>query len=228
MTKKTNKYYFTQDVDDAIVTYNDPSLSYSVRNTLYSNVIYPALDKLAENLINTYKVPYVDLEFTDLKHDLVAFITERLSKFSPNSGKAFSYFTKVGINYLIGLNTKAYEKTKEQVDLMIVDEERDIVREVYRSEFTETLDCFINEWVDKVDRNLKNYFTSKVDRSIADSILELFRQRKVFDNYNKKVLYLLIRERSDVPTHKVTKVVNFLRENFKTEFTKYQKTFKYE
>lgn len=226
MTKKPAKYYFTSIVDDAIIDYNQSNTPYSIKNVLYSNVIYPALDKLAENLINTYKVPYVDLTFEDLKHDLVVFFTERLVKFSPESGKAFSYFTKVGINYLIGLNSKEYKKTKEQVDLVVIDDERNIVNEVYRSEYVETLDSFINEWVEKVDRVLDTLFTSKTDRAVADSVLELFRQRKLLDTYNKKVLYVLVKERADVPTHKITKVVNLLRKNFRAEFNKYQKAYK--
>jgi hypothetical protein len=223
MKEKKNKEYFTQKVDDAIVLYNNTHTAQKDKNRIYTADIYPVLDKLAENLINTSQVSYIQLSYEDLKHDLVVFLTEKLGKFSPSSGKAFSYFTKIGINYLIGLNIKYYKKTKEYVDLEIVDEERDITNELVRSNYLESLDSFINEWVLKVDKNIDKLFSSHVDKSIADSVLELFRQRKLLHTYNKKLLYVLIKERADVPTHKITKVVNQLKKNFEKDFLEYTK-----
>lgn len=223
MAKRTDKYYFTPQVDDAIITYNVVDTPNKVKNLLYNTVIYPAFDKLSENLINTYKVTYIELSFEDLKHDLVVFLTEKLSRFSPESGKAFSYFTKIGINYLIGLNTKYYKKAKEQVDLTLIDEERNIGNELFRSNYIEALDCFLNEWIIRVDSTLEKNFSSKSDRAIVDSVLELFRQRKMLHTYNKKLLYVLIKERADVPTHKITKIVNFLKKDFELGFKNYLK-----
>lgn len=214
MSKNTDRYYFTQNVDDAIIKYNTPNCTFKDKNILYNQVVYPAFDKLAENLINTYKVTYIDLDFEDLKHDLVVFLTEKLDRFSPDSGKAFSYFTKIGINYLIGLNTKHYKKAKERVELTIIDEERNISAEITRSDYLESLNSFIDEWVNRIDHNLEKLFSSKSDRAIVDSVLELFRQRKLLHTYNKKLLYILIRERADVPTSKITNVVNFLKKDF--------------
>jgi hypothetical protein len=79
--KKADRNYFTLDVDNAIIRYNS-SISRKDRELIYSKEIYPSLDKLAENLINTYKCPYIDLSFEDLKHDLVSFLTEKLPNFS--------------------------------------------------------------------------------------------------------------------------------------------------
>lgn len=221
MKKSKNKNYFTHEVDDAIISYNLVTTTEKNRNILYNNIIYPAFDKLAENLVNTCQVSYIELSFDSLKHDLVVFLTEKLSKFSPDSGKAFSYFTKIGINYLTGLNIKYYKKAKERVELNVVDEERNITNEVYRDSYLESLDSFINEWVNKMDLNLDKVFSSHTDKAVADSVLELFRQRKMLHTYNKKLLYVLIKERSDVPTHKITRVVNLLKKNFEREFSEY-------
>ncbi len=225
MAKNTEKNYFTGDVDTAIIEYNFNVDSKKQKNLLYNKTIYPALDKLAENLINTYKVSYIDLSFEDLKHDLVVFLTEKLDRFSPESGKAFSYFTKIGINYLIGLNTKNYKKTKERVELDVIDEERNISSEITRQEYLESLNCFVDEWVLKIDSNLDTLFPSKTDRSIVDSILELFRRRTLLHTYNKKLLYILIRERADVPTNKITSVVNFLKKDFEKGFRNFLKKY---
>ena len=105
--KKKNNQYFTLDVDDAIEQYNNCD-NIRERDRIYVKRIYPAFDKLSENLINTYKCPYIDSSFEDLKHELVSFLTEKLDKFSKESGKAYSYYTRTGINYLIVRNTKNY------------------------------------------------------------------------------------------------------------------------
>jgi hypothetical protein len=68
--------------------------------------------KLTENLINKMKPDYIDSDFLDLQADMVTYITERLDKFNPASGKAYSYYTRTGWNYLIAENSKAYKKIK--------------------------------------------------------------------------------------------------------------------
>lgn len=218
--KKNNKQYFTLEVDEAIIKFNGSDNKY-VKEKIYRKVIYPAFDKLAENLINVNKCPYIDLEFNDLKHDLVSFLTEKLGNFSKDAGKAYSYYTVAGRNYLIALNNKNYSKRKKRVDLDVVDEERDVVLEVSYSDYRESLDCFISEWINDIDNSLYDIFTNEEELSIADSILEIFRIRKSIDTFNKKALYVLIRERTGIKTPKITKVINLLKEDFFYSFDEY-------
>lgn len=221
--KKKNNQYFTLDVDDAIEKYNSSQNDYE-KNRIYVTRIYPAFDKLSENLINTYKCPYIDSSFEDLKHDLVSFLTEKLDKFSRGSGKAYSYYTRTGINYLIARNNKNYALTKkrEEVDVDLADEERDLVSEAYEDSFRESLDSFMSEWIEYVDSKLDILFDNQEEKAIADSVLELFRLRKTMDHFSKKSLYLLIRERTQLKTQKITTVVNILKENFFHRFNDYQ------
>ena len=62
------------------------------------------------------------------------------------------------------------------------------------------------------DEHLENYFPKKRDMQIADAVLELFRRAEYIENFNKKSLYLLIREMTGHPTHYITKVVTKMRE----------------
>jgi hypothetical protein len=74
------------------------------------------------------------------------------------------------------------------------------------------------------DKHLENYFPKKRDLQIADSVLELFRRAEFIENFNKKSLYLLIREMTGHPTHYITKVVNKMKERqmeLYNEFDKY-------
>ena len=58
----------------------------------------------------------------------------------------------------------------------------------------------------------------------ADSLLELFRIRENIDNFNKKALYILIRERTGLKTQNITKVVNKMKKDFTQMFLTYQKS----
>lgn len=220
MRKKKNKEYFTLEVDGAILEFNS-SKNFYERDRIYNKTIYPAFDKLAENLINTYKCPYIDLEFEDLKHDLVSFLTEKLPNYSQDAGKAYSYYTVAGRNYLIALNNKNYSKRKQHVGLDVVDEERDIMTEIHISNYKETMSNFMDYWIQVMDYQIYNMFSNKDDLSIADSVLELFKIRTSIDNFNKKALYHLIKERTNLRTQRITKVLNILKNNFEDSAREY-------
>jgi len=220
--KNPNKEYFTLDVDTAIIKYN-LSDSLKEKHSIYTKDIYPSLDKLAENLINTYKCPYINLEFEDLKHDVVSFLTEKLPNYSQSAGKAYSYYTVAGRNYLIALNTKNYSKRKQMVDLEEVDEERDVVYEVYQNDYREDLHLFVDKWVDDMNIKLYSIFKNSDEIAIADSILELFKMRNIIDVFNKKAIYFIIRERTGIKTQKITKVINIMKKYFFNSMNEYFK-----
>ena len=56
------------------------------------------------------------------------------------------------------------------------------------------------------------------DAQIADAVLELFRKRDTIDVFNKKALYIYIREIVDVKTPKITKVADKLHDIFKSKY----------
>ena len=56
---------------------------------------------------------------------------------------------------------------------------------------------------------------------MADSVLELFRKREHIDVFNKKALYIYIREQGDFKTQKITKVSNQLFGIFKEKYIFY-------
>ncbi len=76
-------------------------------------------------------------------------------------------------------------------------------------EYMEFRDLMLNFW----EKNLTRIFTKKRDIQIADAVLELFRRSQYIENFNKKHLYLLIREMTDCKTHYITKVVNEMKQH---------------
>ena len=119
--KKKRKVYFGQEVQDAVVDYNTSTNDHE-RNVIYGTRIHKAFDKLAENIINTFKFTYFDYGFEDIKHEVVAFMVMNIHKYDHTKGsKAFSYFSVVAKNYLILHNNNNYKKIKSHDKMDVLD-----------------------------------------------------------------------------------------------------------
>jgi hypothetical protein len=131
-----------------------------------------------------------------------------LGKYDGDSGfKAFSYFSIVAKNYLIAENNKNYYLYKKRHAIESIDSERNIVNEQIRSEFVDEQKDFIDIFVDIMEHFLPLIFTKNRDLQVADSVLYLFKTRENIENYNKKALYILIRERTGIKTQYITNVI---------------------
>lgn len=209
--KSKNKQYFTSDTEQAIIEYNLTD-NQRVKDLLYRDRIKPAFDKLAEIVYNKWKFSYFDDDPQDVMSEVVAFMIEKIHMYKNGKGKAFSYFTIVARNYLI-LNNNANYKRYKDTDIMSAmpdhwDTENNFTEEVRNDDHRTFNKVMLNYW----DKHLENFFPKKRDLQIADSVLELFRRAEYIENFNKKSLYLLIREMTGHPTHYITKVVNKMRE----------------
>lgn len=208
--KKRSKRYFTKITEIAINAYNGCD-DQALKNKIYNRFIHYPFDKLSENVIHTYKTYYFNDPYEDVKANVVAFLNEKIDRFNGDNGRAFSYFTVVARNYLFNENNANYARMKSRDDLTAVDSSRNIINEVVDEQMAETKSDFMDFFVEYIDANLYDLFTKDRDRSIADAINELFRTRKDLYSYNKKALYILIRERTGVHTQYITKVVGKLK-----------------
>ena len=82
-------------------------------------------------------------------------------------------------------------------------------------------DDFIVELISYFEKNIPTIFKKKRDIDIANSILELFRRREEIENFNKKALYILIREMTNVETSSITSVVNVFKKHYMTIANQY-------
>jgi hypothetical protein len=227
-TKPTKKrtVYFGRDVQDAIIRYNILEIEKTgtiEKSKLFNNTIYPAFLKLTENIINTWKFHRYETTFSDLQRDAVAFMFTKMPGYDEDKGRAYSYFTIVCKNFLIHKSQVLYEASKTRFELDVVDSERNIGTEISLTDYQETLRDFMIKWCDWCDQNLEKLFKSKRDRRIADSLLEIFRNSEDIDIHNKKLLYILVRERASVETQHITKVVRIFKDLFTDMFSDYRK-----
>jgi len=219
--KKKQNVYFTQDTEDAIVEYNNCK-NEILRNEIYTKRIHPAFYKLAEIMIHRFKFYNFDVPHEDVKHEVIAFLHEKLGKYDNTTGfKAFSYFSIIAKNYLIAENNKNYYQYKKRYSIETIDSERNIVNEQLREEFTDEQRDFIDLFVELMEKYLPLVFPKNRDLQVADSVLYLFKTRENIENYNKKALYILIRERTGVRTQYITNVITEIRDIYTKVYTEY-------
>jgi len=218
--KKKSKMYFGTPAQDAIIAYNncdDPKM----RNKIYEDGIKYPFEKMAENVMNTFKFSYFDVPKSEIQHEVVSHMLEKIHMFQEGKGRAFSYFTIVAKNYLILLNNGNYKDWKKTALISEMPQtwnpENDHYEVEEGGEFREFKEIMLKYW----DKNLTKVFIKRRDIQIADSILELFRRSEYVENFNKKHLYLLIREMTDCKTHYITKVVNVMKTHQKRMLNEY-------
>jgi hypothetical protein len=221
--KRKNKMYFTPVTEKAIVAYNNEK-EYSKRNRVYSQHIHYPVWKLAQNIINRFKFPYMNGTTEDKQYEVIGFLLQKLPKYTENKGRAFSYFSIVAKNYCIQTNNKAYKLLKSKTDLLAVDKQRDTVNEEAQSSRKESLKDFTDLFVENYDERVESIFSKNSDVKIAYAVMELFRRRENIEKYNKKALYVLIREMTDEKTQDISRVVNIIKKDFKEKYRIYEQT----
>ena len=208
--KKTKNYYFNQTTENAIIRYNKTDDA-RLKNTIYNEHISYAFDKLAENIIHTFKFYYFDVPSEQVKHEVVSFLVMNMHKFKEGKGKAFSYFSIVAKNYLILHNNKNYKNYKIHDKMDVLDYSNNIKDMQKNSEVANFNQEYVTEMLDYWDNNLTNVFRRQKDILVADAVLEMFRRRDNIENFNKKALYILIREMTGSKTQHITRIVNLMK-----------------
>jgi hypothetical protein len=213
--KATDKVYFSEDTEKAIIAYNKSDDS-DTREQLFRSKIQGPLDKLAENVINRFKFPYMEGTFDEIKAQVVSFLVINLHKFTEDKGKAFSYFSVIAKNYLILHNNNSYKEEKrvlyfsDQTEDSFTLEEMLVVEPETRDstvDMKEFLKLLVEYWEFNIDR----LFKKKRDKEIASAIIKLIERIDNIDNFNKKALYLMVREMTNYKTAHITKVINKMR-----------------
>jgi uncharacterized C2H2 Zn-finger protein len=208
--KEESKIYFTQDTEDAIIEYNKTSDLF-LRNKLYVERIKYPFEKLAENVLNTFKFSYFDVPSQDIQTEVVSTLMEKIHMFKEGRGKAFSYFSIVAKNHLILKNNGNFKRFKQTSVLSEMPEGWNPGNDFYEREVEDDYNEFNELMLEWWDKHLTTVFVKKRDIQIADSVLELFRRSSYIENFNKKHLYLLVREMTNCKTHYITKVVNIMK-----------------
>jgi hypothetical protein len=208
-----DKMYFTKDTEDAIVAYNTEEEK-AKREIIYNSRIKYAFEKLVENVFNTFKFSYFETGPLEAQKEAVAHLAANMDKFDQSRGsKAFSYFSIIAKNYLIAENNKNYIRFQRHETIGEDRDEHTIQlqsedKHYKNSETKEFMRLMIEFW----ENNVCKIFNKQRDLDIANAVIELFRQSDRIDAFNKKALYLYIREISSCKTQQITKVINKMKQ----------------
>ena len=220
--KGSSRYYFTDETEDAIVRYN-ASTDFDERSKIYGDEIHYAYFKLTQNIIHTFKFYYTEVDQIEhLQHEIITYLLSKIHLFDPSRGaKAYSYFGTIVKRWLILYNTKNYKKRVQKVDVIELDRNDDFRYNPGEEIIKSDLDKYMDLYVGHVSENIFDLFPKGNDAQIADAILELFRKRENIEIFNKKALYIYIREMVDVKTPKITRIAQQLHTIFKSEYLFY-------
>ena len=225
-----SKNYFTKDTENAIVRYNNEP-NPEIRSNIYRDEIHYAFFKLTENIIHTFKFYYTEVDQIEhLQHEVITFLLSKLHLFNPDNGaKAYSYFGTITKNWLIVYNTKNYKKRVQKAPVDELYKDDNYSYQMGEEKEKDRLSIFIDAYVKYIEDRFDKFFPKGNDAKVADAILELFRKRENLEIFNKKALYIYIREIMathglEVKTPKITKIANKLYGLFKNNYVYYLET----
>jgi hypothetical protein len=223
--KKTRKKntYFTKVHEQAIIDYASTD-DRQVRTVLYVDLIEPAFDELVDKIVYTYKfntLPNIDY----LKDDCKLWLITILDKYDPErKSKAFSYFSVITKNWFIHKVKQNAKRLKRDVqyedinsaeinDILVTHHTYQSDRE--RHEFWQHLFAEIDSW-EKL--KLKDN-----EKKVLEAIRILFNSIDEVEIFNKKAIYLYMREITGLNTKQIVNNLNRMREryrNFKKQWEK--------
>ena len=223
--KKKGVQYFTQETEDAIVRYNKATNPLEKEKIYHRYIHYPFF-KLTENIIHTFKFYYTEVEnIEDLQHEVITFLLSKMHLYDQTKGsKAYSYFGTIAKRYLIISNTRNYKRRIDKAPVEGLDENEKYsyqIEETLSNAHDDKLSFYIDEFTNYCTENIFELFPKDEDAQIADAILELFRKRDSIDVFNKKALYIYIREQVDAKTPKITKIAGQLYDIFRSNYIYY-------
>jgi hypothetical protein len=203
--------YFTAETERAIVEYNQ-STDLREKDRIYTKKIQYAFEKIAENVYNTFKFSYSDVSPLEVQKQAISHMVANMDRFEAGKGKAFSYFSIVAKNWFILDNNNNYRRFKKHIEICEhpSDSGEFVIEPEHQkrdTELREFIELMVNFW----DENVHKYFTKDRDLQIANAVIEIFRNSGRIDVFNKKALYLYIRDIAGCQTQHITKVINKMK-----------------
>jgi len=212
--KRRSNHYFTQVHEDAIVRYAK-STCQRERTELYIQFIRPAFNEMVDKIVFTYK--FTNLPNCDsLRDECKIWLMTILDKYDPSKGsKAFSYFSVITKNWFIHKVKKQQKRNRREVDL-------DNISKRFEEEFLSTEESYITERLhDEFWSSFYNELSSwdpeqmkENDLKVYKAITILFESKDDIDIFNKKAIYLYLREITGLNTKQIVNSLKKFRKKY--------------
>ena len=206
-SKKSN-HYFTKEHENAIIEYCSTDCNRR-KTEIYVAMLQPAFSEMVDKIVFTYKfttLPNIDL----LRQECKVWLMTILDKFQPEKGhKAFSYFSVITKNWFIHKVKQTSKKAAREVDFETVAKEIDetwvsdqLEREFWSSFYEDMKTWEFNDMRDN-------------DERVYKAIIVLFESKDDIEIFNKKAIYLYLREITGLNTKQVVNSLNKFREHYR-------------
>ncbi len=221
---KNSKKYFTKVHEDAIIEYCLEGTTMRRREELYVKLLQPAFDQMVDKIVFTYKfttLPNIDI----LREECKIWLMTVLGKFNPDKGsKAFSYFSVITKNWFIQKVKKNKKKNQREIEIDELPKEQKLkhiaVHNSYdeereKDEFWTHLWTEIGHWdTDKLKEN---------EKKVLEAIKILLESPDDIEIFNKKAIYLYMREITGLNTKQIVNSLNKMRKKYRIFKTKWDR-----
>ena len=210
-SKKAGKYYFTKEHEDAVVKYALSS-SREEKSDLYITLIQPAFNEMVDKIVYTYKfstLTNIDI----LREECKIWLTTILDKYDPNRGsKAFSYFSVITKNWFIHKVKKNSQQNKREIKYH--DISRDLEQEHLSTQNSYEKDREEKEFWLYLWKEINEWERQKLkpnEERVLKAVCILLQHSNEIEIFNKKAIYLYLRELTGLNTKQVVNNLNKLR-----------------
>tara|TARA_R100000426_G_scaffold86588_1_gene68415 strand:+ start:1663 stop:2211 length:549 start_codon:yes stop_codon:yes gene_type:complete len=171
---------------------------------------------MVDKIVFTYKfttLPNID----ELREDCKIWLTTILEKYDPKKGsKAFSYFSVITKNWFIHKVKQTTKRSKREVDyedaLKEVDEDKIVCYNEWENE-QEDRDFWVKLW-EEIDSWGTNDMKES-EKKVYEAIKILLSSIDEIDIFNKKAIYLYLREITGMNTKQVVSQLNKIRKKYR-------------
>jgi hypothetical protein len=200
--------------EDAIVRYAKINCVRE-RTELYVQLIQPAFNEMVDKIVFTYK--FTNLSNIDyLRDECKIWLMTILDKYDQSKGsKAFSYFSVITKNWFIHRVKKQQKRNKREVDY-------DNIAKKYEEQYLSTDESYITEreelefW-NSFYKELKSWDSSQMkenDLRVYKAINILFESKEDIEIFNKKAIYLYLREITGLNTKQIVNSLKKFRRKY--------------
>lgn len=201
--KKKTRKYFTQVHEDAIIEYRSSDCP-KRRTELYVKLLQPAFGEMVDKIVFTYKftsLPNID----SLREECKIHLMTILDKFRPERGhKAFSYYSVITKNWFIQKVKKQQRRNQREINF-------EFVPKSFEEEYLSTDESWVSEqierefWLSFYD-SMKSWDLDGMrenDIAVYKAINILFQSKDEIEIFNKKAVYLYLREITGLNTKQI-------------------------
>ena len=217
--KRKKNLYFTKVHEAAVIEYAR-STDLRRKTVLYETLLQAAFSEMVDKIVYTYKfvtLPNID----ELRDECKIWLTTILDKFDPEKGhKAFSYFSVITKNWFIQQVKKNAKKARREVNYENVYQETENPQFVTHNPYhaSREKDEFWTMLLGELE-GWKQLDLKTNERKVLLAIEDLLNNIEDIEIFNKKAIYLYLREISGLNTKQIVSGLSNIRRRY-AEFKK--------